>query len=186
MSRRHRLWEMNPETILEKVLAAAAGKRKRGDPITLGQIEAMRRGRDRKAAQRRAAAMLRLKARAAERTGKYPSSANVPGDNRRGWKRGRRDGKLTITDRLLLAMRPGEWHAAYDIVRAVGAGREASGKLSQVMLARGWVTRAANPAWDPHAARRGVASEPKRLYRLTEAGEEYAKGLLSRSLQEAH
>ena len=72
-------------------------------------------------------------------------------------------------------MHPNEWYGAGDLVRAVGAGRDARCKLGHVLLPRGLVERARNPAWsgapvDPWRIMGGEVREPKWLNRLTGNG----------------
>ena len=80
----------------------------------------------------------------------------------------------SIADRMLRAMRPGEWYGMGDIARMTGVGRSARGKVQQILLPRGWVEQVANPAFrgilDPWQIMRGAEPEPQFLYRLTEVG----------------
>ena len=80
----------------------------------------------------------------------------------------------SIADRMLKAMRPGEWLGMGDIARLAGVDRSSRGKVHQVLLRRGWIEKAANPAFrgqlDPWTIQRGGEPEPLHLYRLTELG----------------
>lgn len=81
----------------------------------------------------------------------------------------------SIVDRMLQAMEPGEWYGAGDLARMVGESREARGKVSQVMLKRGWVEVAQNATWGGPGSNLadimgGAEPNPKRLYRLTLKG----------------
>ncbi len=80
-----------------------------------------------------------------------------------------------IASRMLKAMEPGSWYGAADLARMVGETRAARGKVSQVMLRRGWVEAAQNPAWSgvtpsPDEIEAGAEPQPMRLYRVTEKG----------------
>jgi hypothetical protein len=76
---------------------------------------------------------------------------------------------------FLVPMQPGAWHGANELLRAIGLGRNDRRGAVERAMARGWITRAANPAYSGFAFRRkGEAPttfEPKWLFRLTEAGE---------------
>jgi hypothetical protein len=80
----------------------------------------------------------------------------------------------SIADRMLRAMRPGEWFGMGDIARMAGVDRSARGKVHQILLRRGWIEKAANPAFrgqlGPWAIIAGAEPEPQHLYRLTELG----------------
>lgn len=80
----------------------------------------------------------------------------------------------SIADRMLQAMRPGAWYGMGDIARMAGIHKSGRGKVHQVLLRRGWVEKAKNPAFrgilNPWQIMRGAESEPQHLYRLTEAG----------------
>lgn len=80
-----------------------------------------------------------------------------------------------IAHRMLAAMQPGEWYGMGDLARMVGADRTARGKVHQVLVKRGWVEAARNPAYsgatlDPWEIMAGAEPQPERLYRLTERG----------------
>jgi hypothetical protein len=80
----------------------------------------------------------------------------------------------SIADRMLRAMQPGQWYGMGDISRMAGADRSARGKVHQILLRRGWVEKAGNPAFrgilHPWEIMRGGEPEPLHLYRLTELG----------------
>lgn len=80
----------------------------------------------------------------------------------------------SIADRMLRAMRPGEWFGMGDIARMVGVGKSQRGKVHQVLLRRGWVEKAKNPAFrgilNPQEIMAGGEPEPLHLFRLTELG----------------
>lgn len=80
-----------------------------------------------------------------------------------------------IASRMLKVMEPGSWYGAGDLARMVGETRQARGKVTQVMLRRGWVEAAHNPAWtsvafSPDEIEAGAEPQPRRLYRVTEKG----------------
>ncbi len=87
----------------------------------------------------------------------------------------------SIADRMLRAMRPGEWFGMGDIARMAGVERSARGKVHQILLRRGWVEKADNPAYrgrlDPRQIMAGAEPEPQHLYRLTESGLRVRAGL---------
>jgi hypothetical protein len=91
----------------------------------------------------------------------------------------------SIADRMLQAMRPGAWYGMGDIATLAGVHKSGRGKVHQVLLRRGWIEKAKNPAFrgtlNPWQIMRGEESEPQHLYRLTEAGLT-AKGNLPRPL----
>lgn len=80
----------------------------------------------------------------------------------------------SITDRMLRAMKPGEWYGMGDIARMAGATRSERGKVHQVLLRRGWVEKATNSAYrgilNPQEIAAGAEPEPLHLFRLTEQG----------------
>jgi hypothetical protein len=80
----------------------------------------------------------------------------------------------SIAERMLRVMRPGEWVGMGDIARMAGVDRSGRGKVHQILLRRGWIEKAANPAFcgqlDPWEIRRGGEPEPMHLFRLTELG----------------
>jgi hypothetical protein len=80
----------------------------------------------------------------------------------------------SIADRMLRAMKPGEWYGQGDIARMAGIHKSGRGKVHQVLLRRGWVEKTQNPAFrgilNPWQIMRGGEPEPQHLYRLTEAG----------------
>ncbi|MCK1519288.1 MULTISPECIES: hypothetical protein [unclassified Bradyrhizobium] len=81
----------------------------------------------------------------------------------------------SIADRMLRVMRPGEWLGMGDIARMAGIHKSGRGKVHQVLLRRGWVEKARNPAYqgilDPWQIKAGAEPEPLHLFRLTELGE---------------
>lgn len=81
----------------------------------------------------------------------------------------------SIADRMLRVMRPGEWLGMGDIARMAGIHKSGRGKVHQVLLRRGWVEKARNPAFrgilDPWQIKAGAEPEPLHLFRLTELGE---------------
>jgi hypothetical protein len=87
----------------------------------------------------------------------------------------------SIADRMLRAMRPGEWYGMGDIARMAGADKSGRGKVHQVLLRRRWVEKARNPAYqgilDPWQIKAGAEPEPLHLFRLTELGERVKAGL---------
>jgi hypothetical protein len=72
-------------------------------------------------------------------------------------------------------MKPGEWFGMGDIARMAGVDKSARGKVHQVLLRRGWVEKARNPAFrgilSPWKIMAGEEPEPLHLFRLTELGE---------------
>jgi hypothetical protein len=80
----------------------------------------------------------------------------------------------SIADRMLQAMRPGEWLGMGDIARMAGATKSQRGKVHQVLLRRGWIEKAPNPAFrgilNPWEIVAGAEPEPLHLFRLTELG----------------
>lgn len=88
----------------------------------------------------------------------------------------------SIPERMLKAMHVGEWYGMGDLMRLVGADRTARGKVHQVMLKRGWIEKARNPAFtgepmSPQAIAAGGEPQPQHLYRMTPAGEAHQRGL---------
>jgi hypothetical protein len=80
----------------------------------------------------------------------------------------------SIADRMLRAMQPAEWYGQGDIARMAGVSASARAKVHQVLLRRGWVEKARNPAFrgilDPWSIMAGAEPEPLHLFRLTELG----------------
>ena len=80
----------------------------------------------------------------------------------------------SIADRILRVMQPGEWYGMGDVARMAGVGKSERGKVHQVLLRRGWVEKARNPAFrrilDPWQIMAGAEPEPLHLFRLTELG----------------
>ena len=80
----------------------------------------------------------------------------------------------SIADRMLRVMQPGEWYGQGDISRLAGVSSSARAKVHQVLLRRGWVEKARNPAFsgilNPWQIMAGGEPEPLHLYRLTELG----------------
>lgn len=156
-------FEYDPKELFEAI-ARLANERdmswrrtKKGDKRPAYDIEASKQGRARIIRARQLAATERnLPAHRARN-----STARAIGES--------------ITDRMLLAMRPGQWYGVGDLMRMVGEPRSSRGKVSQVMLRRGWVEAGHNPAWtgatpNPQAIQAGAEPEPKTVYRLTETG----------------
>jgi hypothetical protein len=86
----------------------------------------------------------------------------------------------SIADRMLQAMTPGAWFGMGDIARLAGIHKSGRGKVHQVLLRRGWVEKAKNPAYrgilNPWQIMQGGEPEPQHLYRLTEAGLDRRRG----------
>jgi hypothetical protein len=80
----------------------------------------------------------------------------------------------SIADRMLRAMQPGEWYGQGDIARMAEVSASARAKVHQVLVRRGWVEKARNPAFrgilDPWQIMAGGEPEPLHLFRLTELG----------------
>lgn len=80
----------------------------------------------------------------------------------------------SIADRMLRAMQPCEWYGQGDIARIAGVSQSARAKVHQVLLRRGWVEKARNPAFrgilNPWKIKAGAEPEPLHLFRLTELG----------------
>lgn len=153
-----RIWEPNPETIFDDLMRLASGVRRRNDPMTLADVDKVRAGKARAKAKRTAVKRAEMAAAKAERAARYKPKPD------------------SVWIRLLLAMRPGEWHGAGDLVRAAGVSRRNKFRMVDTLQARGLVESVDNPAWSsaPVAPWRiigGEVREPKRLYRLTAAGE---------------
>jgi hypothetical protein len=166
---RRRPWDPNPETILAAVLAAQDDHWRPGDPVLTRVRIAMDEGRARAKRERQRAARERSYARQRARGIKYRAKG--------GW---------SIADHMIRIMSPCEWHGVGDLARALGEPRSSRAKMRQVLLSRGLVTRAKNPAkreqLDPWQIMAGREQEPDWLYRLTEAGEAYRAKLLSGSV----
>jgi hypothetical protein len=75
---------------------------------------------------------------------------------------------------MLRAMQPGHWYGKGDIARMAGIHKSGRGKVHQVLLRRGWVEMAKNPAFrgilNPQEILAGAEPEPLHLFRLTDAG----------------
>lgn len=129
---------------------------KKGDRRPLADIEAQKAGRRK---------VIKAKQEAAtERT----LAAIKPGRNTR------RPPGEDIQSRMLKAMEPGSWYGRGDLMRMIGEIRTSRGKVN-VMLQRGWLQSARNPAYSgsnpaPWEIMAGAEPHPERLYRLTEAG----------------
>jgi hypothetical protein len=80
----------------------------------------------------------------------------------------------SIAERMLRAMRPGEWYGQGDIARMTGVSASARAKVHQVLLRRDWIEKARNPAFrgilNPWEIMAGAEPEPLHLFRLTELG----------------
>jgi hypothetical protein len=89
----------------------------------------------------------------------------------------------SIADRMLRAMQPGGYYGMGDIARMAGVSASARSKVHQVLLRRGWVEKARNPAFggrphpNPWQIMAGAEPEPQHLYRLTELGLRVRAGL---------
>lgn len=157
MRGRRYVWSIDPDSILDDL--AKVTKRRNTDPQATWVIEAMRKGRERKAKVREAAARKRGDARLAARKA---SHHNPPIGKRR-------------IDLVVALMEPGHWYGLKALSRAAGLDPHQAANLGGYLLASQWAERAANPAWSPrnvpaHEIRAGVVREPKWLYRLTPAG----------------
>jgi hypothetical protein len=162
-------WNPDPETILADVLAAQDDRRRPGDSMLVRVRIAMAEGRARAKRERQRAARNRCYARQRARGTKYGAKS--------GW---------SIADRMIRIMEPGKWYGVGDLARALGEPRSSRAKMTQVLVPRGLVMRARNPArrekLDPWKILAGREQEPDWLYRLTEAGEAYRAKLLSSSV----
>lgn len=88
-----------------------------------------------------------------------------------------------IADRMLRAMRPGQWYGQGDLMRLAGTDRSGRSKVA-VLVKRAWIEKAKNPAWQgrqvsPQEIAAGVEPEPQHLYRLTVTGEAAREALSS-------
>jgi hypothetical protein len=149
------LRSMDSGTLIENILRAADGKRRRTDPRPYAEVGRCVAGKRKALATRNAGKHAVLEQ---ERKARKARRRSAPGQG--------------IADKILQVMQPGEWYGAGDLVRAVGAGRDARCKLGQVLLPRRRVERARNPAWstapiNPWRIMAGEVREPKWLYRLT-------------------
>lgn len=131
---------------------------KKGDRRPAYDIEATKQGRAKAVQAKRDAAAERI---LASNKAKAAASKPAPG--------------MDIASRMLRAMEPGQWYGMGDLVRLIGASREARGKVHQVLVKQGWVEAARNPAYSgrrysPDEIEAGAEPEPERLYRLTEVG----------------
>jgi hypothetical protein len=137
---------------------------KKGDTRPLCDVAKSVAGRKRIKAERRQAATDRTLAGARKRN----LCRALPGQS--------------IADRMLQAMRPGAWYGMGDIAHMAGVHKSGRGKVHQVLLRRGWIEKAKNPAFrgilNPWRIMRGAESEPQHLYRLTESGLRVRAGLL--------
>jgi hypothetical protein len=129
---------------------------KRGDTRPLCDVATSVAAKKRLRAERRQAVMDRVLAAARKRN----LCRAMPG--------------RSIADRMLRAMRPGAWFGMGDIARMAGVHKSGRGKVHQVLLRRGWIEKAKNPAFrgilNPWQIMRGAEPEPQHLYRLTDAG----------------
>jgi hypothetical protein len=145
---------VRPEDILPALLAMAAEKRNRRR--TRAAIEKQRKTYQRNKRRRQAAALNRNRKARGGRLTRVPAGQGY-------------------VDRMLAAMAPGEWYGRLDLVRMIGADRPVRGKVNQVMVRKGWVERARNPAWrgvqSPQKIFAGAVPEPQWVYRLTALGE---------------
>jgi hypothetical protein len=130
---------------------------KKGDKRPLCDVEASVSARRRIKAARQLAATERILAAARARDLRRA----LPGQS--------------IADRMLSVMRPGEWYGMGDLARLASIHKSGRGKVHQVLLRRGWVEKARNPAYrgilDPWQIKAGAEPEPLHLFRLTELGE---------------
>ena len=152
------LRSLDSDSLIENILRATDDRRRRTDPRPYAEVERCVAGKRKARATRNAGKRAALEQ---ERKATKSRRRSPPGHG--------------IADRLLRAMHPNEWYGAGDLVRAVGAGRDARCKLGHVLLPRGLVERARNPAWsvapvDPWRIMGGEVREPKWLYRLTGNG----------------
>lgn len=152
-------WRIRPEDILPALLAMAAEKRNRRKPRA--EIERRERTKRRNRRRRQAAAL--------ERNRKARGGVKCVAPLGEGY-----------VDRMLAAMVPGEWYGRLDLVRLIGEGRAIRGKVNQVMVVKGYVERAPNPAYrgqvSPQRIFAGEVAEPRYVYRLA------PRGLLRREL----
>jgi hypothetical protein len=159
-------WDPNPETILADVLAAQDDRWRPGDPMLTRVRIAMDEGRARAKRERQRAARKRCYARQRARGTKYRAKG--------GW---------SIADRMIRIMEPGKWYGVGDVARALDEPRSSRAKMTQVLLARGLVTRTRNVArheqLDPWQIMAGREQEPDWLYRLSGSGEMHRAKLLS-------
>jgi hypothetical protein len=159
-------WNPDPETILADVLAAQDDRRRPGDSMLVRVRIAMAEGRARAKRERQRAARNRCYARQRARGIKYRAKD--------GW---------SIADRMIRIMEPGKWYGVGDVARALGEPRSSRAKMTQVLLARGLVTRTKNAArckqLNPWQIMAGREQEPDWLYRLSGSGEAYRAKLLS-------
>jgi hypothetical protein len=129
---------------------------KKGDKRTAGDVEKSVTNKKRARVERRQEATDRILAEVRKRN----LCRGVPGQ--------------TIADRMLRAMQPGAWYGMGDVARLAGVHKSGRGKVHQVLLPRGWIEQASNPAFrgrlDPWQIMRGAEPEPQHLYRLTELG----------------
>lgn len=142
-------WMPNPETILEDLLRAASNTRRRTDPQSLEHIEKVK-------ATKRA----KREARLAEKM-----NARVP-----------RPRPASCQLQMLRGMNPGAWYGAKELGRSVGLDHDQSNSAAWALRQKRWVTRQANPRWDPKPIdpweiAAGAVREPQWLYRLTAEGE---------------
>ena len=155
-------FEFDPTSIWEAVARIADENdrswryTKKGDKRLLCDIDASVRARKRIKAAKQLVAIERTLAAAHARN----LDRALPGQS--------------IADRMLRAMQPGEWYGMGDISRMIGASASARAKVHQVLLRRGWVEKARNPAFrgilDPWSIMAGAEPEPLHLFRLTELG----------------
>jgi hypothetical protein len=86
---------------------------------------------------------------------------------------------VTVQDRLLGSMQPGEWYATVDMARVAPAVKYQSCKaLAVTWWRKGWLERRQNPEWKPVPV--GARQEPKWLYAL--AGEALERHQLAKAL----
>ena len=95
---------------------------------------------------------------------------------RMGRTRKRKPGEAVTSDRMILTMQPGEWHAVLDIVAASGCNRVSIYAATYRLKRWGWIERVENPDYDRTG---GYGQDaPRYFIRLTE------KGLKARALAE--
>jgi hypothetical protein len=81
----------------------------------------------------------------------------------------------SIAHQMMKAMEPGSWYGRGDLMRMIGADKDQRSTVRRIMLKRGWVESAPNPAFTgrrftPQEIQAGAEPEPEKLYRLTDAG----------------
>lgn len=155
-------FEYDPKELFEAIVRLANEKdrswrfTKKGDKRPAYDIEAAKQSRKNTLARKREVAAARIDA---ERKARQTRPA--PGHD--------------IASRMLRAMEPDKWYGMGDLMRLIGGERHERGKVHQVMVKRGWVEKARNPAYSdrrysPDEIEAGAEPQPLHLYRLTEVG----------------